>query len=317
MNRFYLLIIWLVVGVAGTVQAQQDIQFSQYMYNLTYYNPAYAGIEGVAKVSAFHRNQWLGYSPTTGGGVAPTTQMIVMNAPIFRINSGIGLHVSHDQLGPMSNLEAQVAYAYHLGLGNSKLSFGLRAGAFSQVFDFNQYVVVNPDEPVLREGRESQIRPDLAMGVFLRAEKYFAGVSFTHLLRSEFDFGSDQLRNALENHMYIVGGYDYEVNYNFVLTPSVLVKTDFATYSFDLSVVGTYNDKIWGGLSFRQSDAIAALFGYSFLDDNALRVGYAFDYIVTGQDAKMATSHELMLSYTLPMASGAGKKIIRTPRFRH
>jgi type IX secretion system PorP/SprF family membrane protein len=114
-----------------------------------------------------------------------------------------------------------------------------------------------------------------------------------------------------------MAGYDYEINYDFVLRPSVLVKSDLTTYSFDLSLLAYFREKLWFGFSFRQSDAMIALIGYSFLKDNSLRLGYSFDYIINAQEAKNPTSHELLLSYTLPVLSGGEKRIIRTPRFRH
>ena len=142
-------------------------------------------------------------------------------------------------------------------------------------------------------------------------------MALNHILNTEFDFGSDSLRNALENNMVISGGYKYELNYDIILTPSLLVKTDFVSYSFDISVLGTYREKFWGGLSYRQSDAVVALLGINLLKDKSLKVGYSFDYVIQAQKAKQATSHEILLSYNMPAVTGGGKKIIRTPRFRH
>ncbi len=297
---------------------QQDPQFSQYMFNTLFYNPAFAGVEGITQFTAIHRTQWTGYTSTFDGGRGnPSTQMISLNTPILKFNSGFGMHVVNDNLGPLNNLEAQMSYAYHLGLKNGKLSFGIKAGIFSQSIDRNAYRPnVSPD-PLIDAGQDSQIRPDLAFGIFYRAEKYFGGVSVNHITKAQFDFGEAESRNALEQHMIITGGYDYEFNYKLVITPSVLVKTDFNSYSFDLSVIGTYNEKMWGGLSFRQSEAMIIILGYSLLKDNSLKLGYSFDYVIQNQDAKEPTSHEFMLSYTLPPAIAGGKKIIRTPRFRH
>ena len=299
-----------------TVHAQQDAQLSQYMFNTMYYNPGYAGVEGVTKLTALYRNQWTGYTPTLEGGGAPNTQIATFVTPILKFRSGFGATLIRDELGVQSNLQAQVAYAYHLGLKNSKLSFGISAGIYSQSIDFQKYRYIHY-ESQFGEGKESQVRPDMALGFYYQAEKYFAGISFNHILKSEFDFGADTLRNALAEHSYFTAGYHYELNYNFIVTPSVLVKTDFNTYSVEASVIGTYNDKIYGGLSFRQGDALIALLGFSMLKDNSLKLGYAFDYIIKAQDAKMATSHEIMVSYELPIMSAGGKKIIRTPRFRH
>ncbi|MDQ3535513.1 MAG: type IX secretion system membrane protein PorP/SprF, partial [Bacteroidota bacterium] len=134
---------------------------------------------------------------------------------------------------------------------------------------------------------------------------------------AEFDFGQETLRNPLENHMYFNAGYDIEYNYNLVLTPSVLIKTDLNTYSIEGGVMGTYNNKMWAGLNYRDGDSFIGIIGYALLKDNSLRAGYAFDLVVRAQDAKRPTSHEFLLSYTLPVVSAGGKKIVRTPRFRH
>jgi type IX secretion system PorP/SprF family membrane protein len=152
--------------------------------------------------------------------------------------------------------------------------------------------------------------------LFYRAEKYYLGVGMNHLTKAEFDFGINQSRNALENHVNFTAGYYYEVNFDLTLTPTILVKTDLKEYSFDLGVIATLKDKMWAGLSFRQSEAANVLLGYSFLKDQSLRLGYAIDVVVKDQEAKENFSHELLLSYQLPGVT-SGKKVVRTPRYRH
>jgi type IX secretion system PorP/SprF family membrane protein len=309
----------LIVLSTLTVKAQQDPQFSQYMFNNFFLNPAYAGVEGVTKLTAIHRSQWLGYQSSFGDGGAPTTQIFSMNTPIYKINSGFGAYIINDNLGPQNNLEIQASYAYHYQLKDAKISLGIRTGIYSQSLNFDQYRAINPDDPLLinKNGRESQVRPDFSAGLFYKHEKYFAGVSFNHLSKAEFDFGVSDSRNALQNHMVITGGYYYDLSFDLQLMPTALIKSDFNTYSFDLSVVAFYKDTMWGGLSFRQSDAFIILLGYTLLKDKSLRFGYGFDYIVKGQNAKQPTSHEFMLNYELPVSAGVGKKVVRTPRFRH
>lgn len=315
MRRGFISFLLLISGFVTF--GQQDPQFSQYMLNEIYYNPAYAGIPGSAEFSAIHRTQWLGYESTFDGAGNPQTQLISANIPVFKINSGAAFYAINDQLGALNNLEIQGSYAYHLAFKNSKLSFGVRAGVVSQSIDFDQYRWVDPDDPLRQSGKETQIRPDLSAGIYYRAQKYYLSLSASHLLHSEFNFGNDSLANALVTHLYFMAGYDYEINYDFVLRPSILVKSDLTTYSFDLSLLAYFREKLWFGFSFRQSDAMIALIGYSFLKDNSLRLGYSFDYIINAQEAKNPTSHELLLSYTLPVLSGGEKRIIRTPRFRH
>jgi type IX secretion system PorP/SprF family membrane protein len=316
-NVFVTLLVLLTLGL--TAYGQQDAQFSQYMLNPLYYNPAFAGADGVTKLTLMHRTQWAGYTSTFNDGVAPTTQVFSMNTPIYKLRSGFGAHIVNDNIGPQNNLEIQASYAYHLGIGDSKLSFGLRLGAYSQSFDYNVYRFINPNDPLLgdKEGKESQVKPDIAAGVYYRHEKYYAGMAFTHLSKAEFDFGVSEQRNPLETHMNFTAGYIHEVNFDLTIIPSILFRSDFNTSTLEMSVLGTYRDKFWGGLSFRQGDASIVMLGYSLLKDQSLRIGYAFDYTIKGAEAKQSTSHEILLSYELPVAINAGKKVVRTPRFRH
>ena len=313
-RTFYTLLI-VVTGVS--THAQQDPQFTQYMFNSIYVTPAYAGVDGVTQLTAIHRSQWLGYESSFNDGGAPTTQLISFNTPIYKLKSGFGVYAINDKLGPQNNVEAHAMYAYHLGLKDAKLSFGIKVGFYSQTINYDKYRAIHPDDPLLNgEGKESQVRPDIGFGLFYRAEKFYLGAGVNHLTRAEFDFGNNDSRNALENHLNFTGGYFYEVNFDLTLNPTVLVKTDFKEYSFDLGVIATLKDKMWAGLSFRQSEAANVLLGYSFLKDKALRLGYAIDIVVKDQEAKENFSHELLLSYQLPVYA-TGKKVIRTPRYRH
>ncbi len=301
------------------VYGQQDAQFSQYMFNTLYYNPAYAGVEGLTTFKVYHRTQWAGYAPSTGdpsGGL--NTQVVSLNAPLLKLRSGLGVHVVNDRLGPLTNMEAQLSFAYHLGIGDSKLSLGVRFGAFSQTIDYDQYRYIDKDDQLLETytGNRSQIRPDMSVGIFYRARKYYAGIGFKHLMESEFDFGINAQKNPLKRHMIITGGFDYEPTYKITLTPSFLVQSDLNSYSFDIGALATYDNTMWGGVSFRQAEAIIVMVGYSFLKEKSLKLGYSFDYIIKAQDAKEPTSHEIMVSYSLPVISASEKKIIRTPRFR-
>jgi type IX secretion system PorP/SprF family membrane protein len=308
----------LLLAFAGiTVHAQQDAQFSQYMFNNLFLTPAYAGVDGITQLTVIHRSQWQGYQSSFGDGGAPTSQMISFNSPIHKLHSGFGAYILNDKLGPQNNLEAQASYAYHLGIKDSKLSFGVKVGIYSMSVNGTYYRFVNEGDPLIVTGKESQIRPDIGFGIFYRAEKYYIGAGMNHLLRSEFSFGIDESRNALENHLNITAGYFYEVNFDLQLQPTILVKTDLNEYSFDLGVIATLKDKMWGGVSFRQSEAANVLLGYSFLKDHSLKFGYSIDVVIKDKDAKSNFSHEFLLSYQLPVNPGSGKKVVRTPRYRH
>jgi type IX secretion system PorP/SprF family membrane protein len=320
--RVFFALFLVLAGLA--VSAQQDAHFTQYMFNSVYLTPAAAGASGVTEVTAIHRSQWLGYESSFNDGTAPTSQLVSFSAPIHRLKSGFATYILNDRLGPQNNLEVQTMYAYHLGIRENKLSFGIKLGIYSQTLDFNKYRLIQPNDPLLidpvtgqlRTGRMSQIKPDLGLGVMYRTEKYYAALGFNHLLRSEFDFGVSQ-RNALANHMNFTAGYFYDVNFDLQINPTVLVKTDFNEFSVDIGVLATLRNTMWGGLSFRSGEAANLLLGYSFLKDKSLRLGYAIDVVVKDRAAKENFSHEILLTYQLPVSVGVGKKIVRTPRYRH
>lgn len=314
---FYIIFCLLLAGAANQVLAQQDAQFSQYMYNSIYVTPAAAGIDGVTKFSALHRSQWLGYQSSFGERGAPTTQLLTFTTPIHKLKSGFGAYVLHDQLGPQNNLEIQAMYAYHLGIKDSKLSIAIKLGAFSQTIDGGEYRPIQEGDPVILEGKETQIKPDVGMGVMYRAEKYYVGVGFNHLTKATFDFGINEARGALENHMNFTAGYFYDANFDLQINPTILVKTDFNEFSFDAGVIATLRNTMWGGLSFRNQEAVNLLLGYSLLKDKSLKLGTAIDFIVVDSQAKENFSLEVMLTYELPVSVGGGKKIVRTPRYRH
>lgn len=288
------------------------------MFNSFYYNPAFAGTEGVTKLTGLYRSQWLGYSPTYGDGGAPVTQILSGHTPVKMLKGGVGAYIVNDNLGPINNLQAQLAYAYHINMKNgAKVSLGISGGVYAQTMNFDLYRYIDAGDPLLsgKTGKDTQVRPDFTGGVLYRKDKYYVGVGMSHLTQPSFDFGMSQ-SNQMQRHMYVTGGYNYDLNFDVRLQFVTLIKTDLNKTSFDVGGIAYFKDVMWGGLSFRQSDALIMILGYSLLKDKSLKIGYSLDYIIKDQQAKQPTSHELMVSYSLPV-DFSGKKVIRTPRFRY
>ncbi len=322
-RHFYLLLSLAIFSASLPSYAQQEAQFSQYMFNNLYLNPGSAGIDGQASAMAISRWQWLLYNASFDDGGAPTTQVLSFNTPLFKANSGVGLHIVNDRVGAMSNIQIQGSYSYHLPVGPGKLGIGARAGVFSQRIDFGKLRGRDADDPVLKLGAESQLKPDLGLGVWYRTRKYYAGVSVTSLLGSEFDFGIQPIegtrapRSTLAQHLVVTGGYFIDVSPDLTVTPSGIFKTVQGRSSFEMSSIATYKEKYFGGLSFRQGDAVIAILGLALLKDNSLRASYSFDWVAFNTQGKTPTSHEIVLHYNLPITAPGSKPIIRTPRFRH
>ena len=319
-----LLLVSVITACSVSLSAQQDAQFTQYMFNQLYYNPAYAGLSDGMELTAIHRSQWLGYDGSVNQGGAPNTQMISLNSQLSNFPGGVGLYILNDNLGPSNNLELQLSMSYQMKFNNgATLNFGIKGGLYSASLDFDELVFVDPTDVVAgMSGKESQMKPDLGLGVLYRNGNFFGGLSANHLIGSVFDFGEDQISNQLSRHYYLNAGYDYNINSQLTITPTILLKSvGLNTYNFDLSVIGKYNDNLWAGLAYRQSESASAMFGYKLLSDKSLTLAYAFDFIVTDSDSKRPTSHELMLIYNFKSKSSdprkAGSRIIRTPRYRY
>lgn len=312
----------IMLIACNTVYGQQNAQFSHFMFNPMFYNPGYAGMDGVARFSALHRTQWLNYQPTFSADPSgnPQTQLITFNMPLLKINSGFGVNIVHDQVGLLRQTLAQASYSYHVNVGGGKLGIGVRAGIFNLGTKAGYRVNDETDATYQALNQnQSDLKPDFAAGLWYKHSKFFGGLGVYHIVPQKFNFGIENLDNTQVRHYYITAGYNYEVNYNFILTPSILYKAgDFSSKgnSFDINLMATIENKYWGGISYRQQDAATLIAGLSMLKDNSLKLSYAFDLTVPSTEAKKPTSHEIMLAYVIPVELKGAKPIIRTPRYR-
>ncbi|MEO1654483.1 MAG: type IX secretion system membrane protein PorP/SprF, partial [Bacteroidota bacterium] len=311
-------------------QAQQDPQFTQYLSNQLFFNPAYAGITGKTQATLIHRSQWAGYNPTFDDGTAPTTQVLSFSTAFPKFNSGVGIHFVNDRLGPINNVEVQLSYAYHVPLSKqSVLSFGIRGGLYTKIVDFNKFRFRDDDDPFNVEGRDAVLEPDMAIGVYYNSETLFASISANHLTRSEFNFGDRLNQEPLANTIYLFAGYNFLFGSRkeWTLTPTFLFKTaEFAESSFDVGGIVNYDEKFWVGSTFRNEESANILLGVNIPRrlkrktrrvQHNIKLNYSFDYVFLGQDAKQPTSHEISISYDIPVRLPTPPAIIRSIRYRH
>ncbi len=310
--------VFFTILTAWPALAQQDAQFSQFMFNQLYFNPATAGADGFIRFQLMHRSQWAGYQGSFGDDGAPTSQLFSFQMPLNSVRSGVGLYAGiRDGLGPATNQEIQFSYALRVPMKNGTLSFGVRPGLYIRTIDFDKLRPVDPDDPLIPNGRLNETQPDLAAGVYYQTSAWYAGLSATHLLSSQYQFDVASASNPLQPTGFLNAGYRYYLTESIELNPNVLVKADAAALSVEGGALAVLNDRYWGGLHYRSGDAIIALLGLNFGRNNAFRLGYAFDYVVSGTAAKAPFSHEVLLSYGLPAPKAGRKTPVRTPRFRY
>lgn len=318
----------LLLGPAAV--AQQQPQFSHYGFNGLNLNPAYAGIKGYGEITGIGRIQYFGYDGTFDNGGSPTTASLTASLPVPALGGGLGLGIYRDRIAELYSTNVQLSYSRHLKLGEGVLGLGVQ-GIFNNIYQGKYRANTENDVAVPREGSDAKF--DAGAGVWYEAPKFYAGLSVNNLLRSRYRFRSEGLTSAksaqylTENHAYLTGGYNIDLTPSVVLTPTALVKlvlpgefgdTDklsLRNTSYEVGARATFNDRFWGGLGYRSQDAFTALGGISFMKDNVLRLGLAYDIIAFGQEAKATSSFEVMLSYRLPKPGLAIRPAVRTPRY--
>ena len=320
----------LLTAAAGSAVAQQQPQFTHYGLNGMYLNPAYAGVKGQGEVSIIGRYQYLNYSGTFDGGGSPRTGLVTVSLPVPALSGGVGLAVYYDQVGQSKMTNAALSYSQHIKLGSGKLAFGIQ-GIYTYLSK-GTYNAIDPEDiNVPKDASDNKF--DAGAGIWYESSKFYAGISMNNLARSEYSFKSAgskgvQSRYLAENHAYFTAGYNIEASSSVIVTPMVLVKDvlpgsfsssskfdNAKNYSFEGGVRATIDDKYWIGANYRHEESVSGLLGLSFAKDNAIRVGYAFDFIAFNQDARAFSSHEIMLSYRLPKPGLIIHPAIRTPRY--
>lgn len=309
------LLVLVCLLVFGVSNAQQDAQFSQYMFNNMYNNPGYAGLEDNPTFTAIHRSQWVGYE----GGNPPQGQILTASLPVRLLKGGLGLQFENDQLGAYRKVDFLLSYSYHINIGDGKLGLGIRSGLVNTSVN-GRYKPTDPNDQTvsLLDKNANEFSPDYALGVFYNHSVFNFGASLNHFVKQQLN----NLNTQQSRHINVTGGYNYQFASNVVLTPSFIVKYDEGNasgsgqWSSDVSLRATFNAKYWLGFSYRKNDAIIPFVGINMLKNNALKLGFAYDYTIVNQSAKSSSSYEILLTYSLPAIANLIKPIIRSPRYR-
>ncbi|HEY0977301.1 MAG TPA: type IX secretion system membrane protein PorP/SprF [Flavobacteriales bacterium] len=304
----------LCCGIAShTARAQQDPQFTQYMFNLLAINPAYAGSAERVSVKALSRHQWVGFEG------APTTQTLTMHSPIIKESLAIGGTLMRDEHGPVTQYGVMVDLAYRIFLAKrQKLAFGIKGGM--NIFQ-GRFAELNPlqaNDQVFQQNVNQKLDPQFGFGVMWYSDRFYLGVSTPKMLSTDLFEDVNGLGDTLSGvwqqgqrmHLFLSGGYVFDLNAYMKFKPTVQVKAvDGAPVSIDVSANMLFYEKFWLGAMYRQSDAVGLMAQYHIT--NAFTVGYAYDYPISPLRNYSGGSHELMLGIEF----GNKLKGIRSPRY--
>lgn len=324
----------LMLGVGTFVQAQQNIQFTQYIFNSMSVNPAYTGYKEEWFGQLGLRSQWVGLDG------APQTGLLSIDGVVDPVNKrhGLGLQITADELGPQSATSAYANYAFRLRLNEEdtqRLSFGVGAGVTQYSLDGALLDPVDGGDQVIPAGKISNWVPDVRFGVYYYNPKWYAGVSVMDLLSGDqsnniFRWDNTTTDNIRRRrHMYFIGGALFNLSRGLDLRPSLLVKEDFrGPTSLDVNAMFIFGQRLWLGAGWRTGVTVfkreySRISGNSLSNRNAfsaitqiyltntLRIGYSYDYIVSQLSSVQNGSHEVTLGITF----GRRANRLLSPRF--
>lgn len=301
MKKTVILLIVLLTGIQTF--AQQDAQFTQYMYNTININPAYAGSRGVMSIFALHRTQWVGLDG------APVTNTASINTPINNSNLGLGVSIINDRIGPTDENTISADLSYTIPTSEKfKLSFGLKATANLFSLDINKLNPVDSD-PSIRD-YNNKFTPNIGAGVYLHSDKAYVGFSIPNFIETN-RYDDNEIAIVKEKiNYYLIAGYIIDLNYNLKFKPALLTKmVNGAPLQVDVSGNFMFNDKFTIGVAYRWSAAVSAMVGFQISD--GLYIGYGYDLETTKLARYNSGSHEVFLRYEIFKRNNK----ITTPRF--
>lgn len=314
-NLRKILLVFLLTAMSFGLQAQQDPQFTHNMFNNAFVNPGSYGLSDGITITSLFREQWLGLKDYNNEKIAPETFLISGDAPVRFLHGGVGVSVAQDKEAQIKNMLVKLGYSYHMNVGSGKLGIGLNANLNNKSINKDKLNPIDESDPVLMAlSSDGTMISDLSVGIFLQKPQYYIAFSSTQILETKKISGAGDGIAYYKNrrHYYLTGGHDIvlPVFQGYVFTPSVFLKSDGNTFQADLNVLAKYNNKVWGGVSYRLNDAVSLMVGMAYKD---IEIGYAYD-VPTSRIAATG-SHEIMARYRFKLVREKTRTGYRNTRY--
>lgn len=308
-----------LIATLNTGYSQQEPQYTQYMYNIGSFNPAYVGSVENLDITGLYRAQWIDIE-----GV-PRTIRFGVNYPFENDRMGLGFNVQSDQLGPTTNTFVDISYSYQIYISAiTKLSFGIDVGGSFLNVDFSKGDFENPGEPILGREQINNFYPTVGAGLFLYHDKWYLGASAPNFLPG--GLYNNDVAQVIDDKLQVnlIGGYVFDLSEKLKLKPAFLVNfVSGAPATANLSANFLINGMLTAGASYRFDNAISGLVGFQI--SNSMFAGYSYDYNTNPIGQYNNGSHEIILKFYVGRGSKTKKeknenlkgkpKQIDTPRF--
>ncbi|KFF11956.1 PorP/SprF family type IX secretion system membrane protein [Flavobacterium hydatis] len=270
--------------------AQQDAQFTQYMYNTININPAYAGSRGALSIFGLYRTQWVGLDG------APETSSFSVNSPINNSNLGLGISLVNDKIGPTNENNLSVDLSYTISTSpNYKLSFGIKVTGNLFNLDVNKLNPANQGDPQF-QNLDNVFKPNIGAGVYLHSDKAYIGLSVPNFIETDRYSDNDIAIYKDRINYYFMAGYVLDLGSEVKFKPAGLFKmVEGAPLQADISASFILIDKFVVGVAYRWSAALSGMVGFQV--SSGLYIGYGYDRETTNLTNFNSGSHEIFLRY--------------------
>lgn len=288
------------------VQAQFEPQFTQYMFNEMFINPAYAGSREHMAMTALYRNQWVGMEG------APKTQTFSAHTPLRNEKIGVGLNILHEEIGVTQDFSVFGSYAYRIPMQKGFFSMAVSGG------------IIHHQEQLLEVRTQDQgdysflgtpklTVPNVGFGTYFSNRNFYVGLSIPRMLQNKVDAVTGKAQNKMNLpywHYYLMGGYVFTLNESVKLKPTFMTKiVSGAPVIADIGAHVLLNEVLWLGGSYRTSDSWAAVMSIQL--NKQMRLGYSYDYTLTELQRFNNGTHEITLGFDFSF----DKNKVVTPRY--
>lgn len=323
MKKINLLTILLII--AWQVNAQQYVQYTQFMFNKIALNPAYAGSKQGPTISGLHRTQWVNLEG------APVSQSFSFHTPILGDKLGLGVSIHQDDIGPTNSWFYNLQYAYRIPIGKGHLAMGIQGLIRSYRVDWAEVTAIQSNDPLFGATGDHKFLPNIGLGLYYHTDQFYAGASLPRLLRGDLTFSGTAAPNAdfsyEERHGLLMVGGILPINDKIKFKPDGLLKyTPNAPLDIDLHAGLIFIDLFNIGVTYRvggttgirrtfrtpptpsstpipitqtsNSAGESLNFILQVLFSKNLKLGLAYDYTLSQVKDFHSGTYELMLEYT-------------------
>lgn len=270
--------------------AQQDPQYSLYMFNPLGINPGYAGSRDAISGVLLHRSQWVGLDG------APTTQIFTLHSPLKNNKMALGFQLINDNIGPRTTQDISIVYAYKLKLGKGKLAFGLRGGVLNYQYDWAKIEFKDQDDAIPLTANENFILPNFDFGIYYNTTKFYAGIAMDHLNEPDFNLSIIDTTTSVAKknvNVSITAGRAFVLNKNLILKASAILRGQSKQGHIDLTAGLLIKNIFYVGTTITARETLILLTEINLT--KTLKMGYAYDFTAT--ELSNGGSHEIFIGY--------------------